>query len=241
MNKKPSISEPVTELRKIKIIECGEPLVDYLKLCPQLLVGRSVWNYQRLSLLRESVAEKLCLATKQLPKNMTFMVVEGWRPPHIQKRMHLSALQRWRERHPDWSEHKILRTANRFTAPPHPKVPPPHTTGGALDVVLGDTDGNELDMVSPYERRDPKAYPFDAQGLSDTARKHRLILKEALASVGITNYPSEFWHYSFGDQGWAYRGGHEHAIYGSIVPENYTPPKDELIDEPLEWIADKQK
>ena len=102
-----------------------------------------------------------------------------------------------------------------------------------MDVELIDAEGNALDIVSPFERRDVKCFSFDTPGLSDVARENRAILAGALVGAGITNYPSEFWHYSYGDQGWAYRGGEPAALYGAITPDGWTPdPKDD-IEAPL--------
>lgn len=232
-----STHEPVSQLRKVAIVDCGEPLIPFLELSPRLFWGETLWQYQRQQLLRKSVAEKLAKAADSLPKGYGFSIIEGWRSPHIQKRMHLAGYARWKERHPDWSHSALLRVTNRFTAPLHTKVPPPHSTGGAVDLWLCDAKGEPLDHYSPFERRDRRCYPWNAKGLSVEARKHREIMREAMESLGITNYPSEYWHYSYGDQGWAYRGGHEHAIYGSIVPPGFVPDPKEAIDEPLVWVS----
>ena len=47
-----------------------------------------------------------------------------------------------------------------------------------------------------------------------------------MSSTGLTNYPSEYWHWSYGDQGWAYRGGHPAALYGMIEPPGWTTQPD---------------
>ena len=57
-----------------------------------------------------------------------------------------------------------------------------------------------------------------------------------MLGTGITNYPSEFWHWSYGDQGWAYRGGHPHALFAAITPDDYQPDPADLTDEPLERV-----
>ncbi|MCW5945838.1 MAG: M15 family metallopeptidase [Fimbriimonadales bacterium] len=235
---KVSTHEPVSQLRRVKIVECDEPLVNYHDLCQELLLDDPVWDYTRETLLRQSVAERLCAAALALPKGYRLLVLEGWRPVHIQRRMWLGAYRRWKEKHPDWSETALKRLTNRFTAPLDERVPPPHTTGGAIDLRLADAKGRPLDMRSPFDSLDKRMFPFDAKGISEIARKHRMILKEAMESAGITNYPSEYWHWSFGDQGWAYRGGHDYALYGQIQPANYKPKKGEDTDEPLTWVAD---
>lgn len=228
-----SAAEPVRELRHIKIQECGEPLVDYLALCPKLLRARSRFEYRRESLLRRSVAEMLCKAADALPPGYRLAVHEGWRPLYIQRRMYQTTWERFRQAHPDWSDLALKRVVNRFTAPLDPRVPPPHTTGGAVDLWLAHDDGSEYDHTSPFERFDRHCFPTLAPGLSPVARENRRILSEALEAGGLTNYPSEYWHFSYGDQGWAYRTGAPHALYGPVVPENWTPDERDAIDAPL--------
>lgn len=232
-SKKYSPHEPVTDLRHIRIVENMEPLVDYLERCPRLLQSRPRWQYTRATFLRKSVAEKLCAAAEALPHGYRLAVVEGWRPPYIQNRMYLSGWQRWKERHPEWSDVQLRRVVNRFIAPLHGKVPPPHSTGAALDVLLADENGVELDHTSPYKRIDPKAFPVDVRGLSETAARHRQILHEALLAGGLTNYPSEWWHWSYGDQGWAYRTGAPHAIFGPTVPDGWEGVQEDMNEDRL--------
>ena len=82
-------------------------------------MGTGRWVYKREALLRQGVAERLAEAAESLPEGYTLAVVEGWRPPHIQRRMYLAAWNRWKERRPDWSDAALRRLVNRFTAPPH--------------------------------------------------------------------------------------------------------------------------
>ncbi len=231
-----SPAEPVRELRRIAIRECGEALVDFLALCPDLLLDRPRYRYRRETLLRRSVAERLCRASRLLPDGRRLAVIEGWRAPHIQRRMYLATWDWFKARHPDWSDVTLRRVVNRFSAPPDRRVPPPHTTGGAVDLMLADEAGAVLDHCSPYDPFDPHSYPFDAPDLSEAARRTRRILAEALCAAGLTNYPSEYWHWSYGDQGWAYRGGHPCALYGAILPPDWTPAPEDLVDAPLEII-----
>jgi D-alanyl-D-alanine dipeptidase len=236
LQRKISLSEPVTELRHVKIVECGEELADFLARCPDLKMDRPRFNYQRATVLRSSVAEKICQADRLLPGGYRLAIVEGWRPPYIQRRMYQSVWNSFAEKHPDWSEVQLRRVVNRFTAPLNNRVPPPHTTGGAVDLALTDSDGNVLDMTSPFDQYDSKCWAFAAPGLSQTARGHRDIMAAALLQTGLTNYPSEYWHWSYGDQGWAYRGSKPNAIYGPVVPNDWSPNVDDDIEGPLEWI-----
>jgi zinc D-Ala-D-Ala dipeptidase len=232
-----SPAEPVTEVRRIRIVECGEPLVPYLGVHPRVIEGASRWNYRRVHFLRQGVAERLFRAADALPKGFALAVVEGWRPPYIQERMYRTSWLRWKERRPEWSDAQLRRVVNRFTAPLHGKVPPPHSTGGAFDLVLATTEGLELDHSSPFERSDPHSYLTAVRGLTEEAARNRRTLIEALESAGLTNYPSEWWHWSWGDQGWAYRTGAEHAVYGPVTPDGWAGHAADMTDEPLTRIG----
>jgi zinc D-Ala-D-Ala dipeptidase len=220
----------------VPIQEVGESLVDFLERCPGLILDRPRFHYRRETLLRERVADMVCLADRSLPSGCRLAIIEGWRPPFIQKRMYLAVERQIRQRYPDLEGPRLRRMVNRFSAPMDRKAPPPHTTGGAVDLMVADGEGRLLDHHSPYDMYDPDGFAFDAEGLSERARRTRQMLREALESAGLTNYPSEYWHWSFGDQGWAYRGGHPHALYGATEPPEWEPASDDQSDEPLEFV-----
>lgn len=234
-----SISEPVSQLRKVKIFENHEPLVDFLQICPLLELDKPQFNYRRETLVRQSVAEKLCEATKLLPKGIKIAVLEGWRAPAIQQRMYQTMFEKFKAMHPKWTEVGLRRETDKFVAPMDAIVPAPHTTGGALDLALIDSSGNPVDTISPFAANDSIGFPLDVPGLSQVARDNRAILVDVLKEVDLTNYPSEYWHFSFGDQGWAYRGSHDNALYGAITPPGWEPDPNDLSNEPLIVVAGK--
>ncbi len=233
---KPSHAEPVSQLRKIKIIECGEEMIDFLALSPRIILDKPHFDYKRETALRISVAERISEAADRLPAGYMLAIIEGWRPPHIQRRMYQAIWNRWAHDHPDWSHARLTRMVNRYSAPMNRRVPPPHTTGAALDLMLADEHGKVLNHSAPFTPFTPRCFAFDAPGLSSEARRYRDIIAEALIPLGVTNYPSEYWHWSYGDQGWAYRGGHAHAIYGATEPDGWMPDPDEDIQMPLEFV-----
>jgi D-alanyl-D-alanine dipeptidase len=61
-----------------------------------------------------------------------------------------------------------------------------------------------------------------------------------MLGAGITNYPSEYWHWSYGDQGWAYRGGEPNALYGAITPAGWTPAPEDESDEALKFVFEEK-
>ncbi len=64
----------------------------------------------------------------------------------------------------------------------------PCTTGGSGD--------GSLDMGTRFDCFDRKANTA-TQGLTESQRANRQRLVEAMAAHGFTNYPKEFWHYTF--------------------------------------------
>lgn len=220
MPNKKSPEEPVSAMRPIPIRETGEPLVDFADAHPRIhwVARHPVFDYQRVRLIRATPARMLAQAAERLPRGRRLAVVEGWRPPEIQQAMHRATRERLRREHPDWTAAHLSRVANRFSAPMDRHVPPPHTTGGAVDLHLVDERGEMLDFISPYGLMDRKGAPAFAKGLSPDAERNRELLREVLLAAGFTNYPAEWWHWSYGDQGWAYRGDHPHALYGPIEP-----------------------
>jgi D-alanyl-D-alanine dipeptidase len=165
--------------------------------------------------VRVTVAERLAAADAALPWGVHVLVVEGLRPLAAQVAIHdayrrqLSAQQPWL----DTDEIDVL--ASRFVAPP-PVAP--HVSGAAVDLTLLGPDG-PLDLGTAIDATPEEsggACFFDAHGISAEARHHRDLLADALLSVGLVNYPTEWWHWSFGDRYWAHVSGHPFAIHGPV-------------------------
>ena len=72
--------------------------------------------------------------------------------------------------------------------------------------------------------------PTYIEGLSATARANRDLLIQVLETAGLTNFRGEWWHWSYGEPGWALRGGHPCALYGAVPDEeipDWTAPKND--------------
>ncbi len=105
---------------------------------------------------------------------------------------------------------------SRFVAPVEVA---PHVAGAAVDLTLVDACGDELDLGTPIdatpEQSDGRCY-FAADGIGADARAHRELLAQVLCDAGLVNYPTEWWHWSFGDRYWALVSGAERALYGPV-------------------------
>lgn len=211
--------EDQDELDAVRIEECGEPLVDFLEYCPLVVLSprHPVFEFPRVHLLRLSVARMLKEASESLPAGLKLEIVEGYRPVEVQHAMFRHALEEARKRFPGASEERIRLEAGRYSAPPDAKSPPPHFTGGAVDLHIVQEDLTPLDFSSPFELTDLRAAAMHAAGLSAEAEANRALLREVLEPTGLTNYADEWWHWSYGDNGWALRVGAPAAIYGAVA------------------------
>ncbi len=211
--------EPLAALNCIAIRENHEPLVEVANGESGILIrpDRRVW-------LRETVGAMLRRAQESLPEGLHLYLLEGYRSLDRQRAIYDRFWAEWRERRPDWPLNILQRHVYRFVAPPHGKSPPGHCTGGAVDLSLIDEAGQELDFVSPCELKITNA-PTWSEDVSATVRAHRELLIRVMEAQGFRNYPQEWWHYSFGDSGWAVRTGRRTCPYGAIdPPPGYEPP-----------------
>ena len=164
--------------------------------------------------VRSGLAARLCRAQVALPVGMSLWVVEGHRSAAAQAAIiaHYSAqLSRAR---PDVGGPERAMLTSRFVAPVEVA---PHVAGAAVDVTLVDLRGAELDMGTPVdatpEESAGRCY-FDAPDIPGPARERLSILAHALSGAGLVNYPTEWWHWSYGDRYWALATKAPAARYG---------------------------
>lgn len=207
--------EPIAALNRVREIECGEPLVDVRTFCPAVRVARRCVPF-----LRETVAQMVNDAQRRLPAGYRLDVRTCLRTMAIQQAGFDRYFEKLKEEHPDWSYATLRRQTCRFFAPYDQKAPPGHCTGAAVDVHLLLPSGKKADLTRPLTGW--KAARSLAPGLSPGARKNREILFAAMIGAGFSNCSEEFWHYSYGDAGWAVRVGKSECLYGRIeVPRRW--------------------
>ena len=183
----------------------------------------------RHRLVRRTLAERLGEADALLPGGLHLLVVEGLRPLGTQELIHAAYRARLAGELPSLDASDLDRLASRFVAPP---ATAPHVSGAAVDLTLADDDGRPLDLGSPIDATPEEsggACYFDAPGIADEARLLRTALAGALHQVGLVNYPTEWWHWSFGDRYWAHVTGSPFAIHG---PVSATPAAGAVAAEP---------
>lgn len=181
-------------------------------------------NNQDYTYVRQTVYDKLVAANRHLPKGYHFCLYEGYRSLALQKMIFDKQFSNVQQRHSDWSEEQVFQETIKLVSPVVNRDGsaniPPHAMGSAIDVYLLDDEGNAVDMGIH-----PKDWMEDAGGIlsltastviSKEAQAHRHMMSKVLAAEGFVNYPTEYWHWSYGDRYWAYVKGKSQTIYDVV-------------------------
>ncbi len=234
----------------IPIIECGEPIVpiaiEGVKLTTPPPYQKLGADYQGRSpyYLRQGVVKALAQAQTYLQQqrpSWQLLIFDAYRPIAVQQFMVNHAFQQILAR--DNLHESVLTPAQReallaevytIWAVPSidPKTPPPHSTGAAIDLTLVDETGHPLDMGGDIDELSPRSQPQyyqHCQGKDkDQAtqfkqfQQRRNFLNQVMEAAGFLRHPGEWWHFSKGDQLWAWQQrqketkSHAIACYGKV-------------------------
>jgi D-alanyl-D-alanine dipeptidase len=199
----------------VPLRERGDPLADTRSSSVLLVDKRKQDSLGAFAHLRQEVVNRLEAAARLLLRGTRLLVIEGYRPPELQRRYFESYLARLQGLHPSWNDDE-LRVAASYVSPVDVA---PHPAGAAVDLTLCTADGVELDLGTPVNAspEDSAGACYTATGnISSTARSNRGCLAAALSAVGLVNYPTEWWHWSYGDRYWALSTGSDSAIFGPV-------------------------
>ncbi len=228
---------------EIPIKECGEELVDLKEafLCmephPYLSIGAPYGQFADPWRLRSGVFSRLVLAQKYLQLDnpeLYFGIFDAWRPIPVQAFMveHSiteNCIRRGIDQNDPIQQKAVAIVAGevaRFWAVPshEPSTPPPHSTGAAIDLTLANSDGVSLDMGGKIDQLGSISSPnyFCHEAKNDKASRlfhqRRVSLATAMIKAGFVQHPNEWWHFSYGDQLWAWKCNKVAAHYGACNP-----------------------
>ncbi len=184
--------------------------------CDEPLVALDASFGPARALVRSGLAERLAIAQDLLPRGLRLRVVEGYRSVADQRAIiarYSAAVCRLR---PGISPHELHHLVSRYVAP---VAVAPHVAGAAVDLTLADVTGEDLDMGTPIDatpEESDEACFFAALNISADARAHRHLLGAVLKPLGLVNYPTEWWHWSYGDRYWALVSEASAAVYGPV-------------------------
>jgi len=230
---------------QIPICECGEPLV---KIPLELFAVESPHPYEKLGApygenspyyLRQSVVDNLLQAQDCLHRwypNWRIQIFDAYRPIAVQQFMvdysFVEAMQQRGLTEAVLSPNQrleIWKAVYEIWAVPSldEKTPPPHSTGAAVDVTLVDDAGQIVNMGSPIdemsERSHPDYYANNDHPEAQQYHGYRQLLRDVMLKAQFQRNPREWWHFSFGDQMWAWLNNQSNpanlvtARYGRLV------------------------
>ena len=173
-------------------------------------------KFTQIKLIRTYIYNLIKNAQKHLPQGYHFVVYEAYRPMESQIKLWDGVVCEQKKKHPemDVNSEEFIALCDVFAANPY-RQGSGHQSGASVDISLIDDAGKEYDMGGMVRGFDETA-DFDCPNISPEGRKNREILRDALSKSGLVNYPSEWWHYSFGDRLWARLTGSKLAIFGKL-------------------------
>lgn len=229
----------------LPIQECGEPLVaiplEYFQVVsphPYVKLGA---DYAGKSpyFLREGVLNALVKAQKYLQQDYPgwqIQIFDAYRPLAVQQFMvdytFASVLKTQKLKPENLSPQqteKIWQQVYKLWAIPsdNPLTPPPHSTGAAVDITLVDHTGKVIDMGGEIDelssRSHPNYYANSHHPLAKKYHQYRELLNRITNAAGFLRHPGEWWHFSFGDQMWAWQYNQQYpthpviARYGRVI------------------------
>ena len=177
-------------------------------------------SYGGKILVREQVLQRLQTAAKiiyeQSKQTYGLLVVDGFRPYAVQQRYFKEVEEEVRARLGSAANDKdVWYETTKWVADPDGL--PPHSTGGAVDCTLCTLDGTSVLMGSHWSGSDERLHPTWSSEVEVVFQERRVCLYDAMTGAGFVNLPTEWWHYSFGDQYWALVTGNDHALYGRVA------------------------
>ena len=221
----------------IPIEECGEPLQDlpreFLRMEPHpyMALGAPYGASGNPFQLRQGVVQRLLKAQQRLSDHdpsLRLSIFDAWRPIAVQAFMvEHSIADLCRERGVELMSgdafDRVVADVGRFWAAPSrdPATPPPHSTGGAVDLTLSNREGIPLEMGGEIDAIGAISEPEHYAGQEDPDARcwhqRRQLLADVMDASGFAQHPNEWWHYSFGDQLWAWRKGAAVAVYAEAA------------------------
>lgn len=225
------------EVKKIEIKESGEELVP-LSLIPEKILVSPQYYIQNIEgalpecYIREGNLNRLLRVSEKLPEGYKLLIFDAWRPEQVQISLFDRYYQELRKKMPYKNKEDLIKLTKEFIALPStdPSSPSPHITGGAVDLTIVDDRGKMLNMGTGFDETDDRTHTRYFEILLKKGKKlteeeeeilkNRRLLYHLMSEEGFTNYPSEWWHFDYGNQNWAWMKQDDRpAIYGAISPD----------------------
>ncbi len=165
--------------------------------------------------VQSELASRLKVAAEALDEKYRLVIRAGHRPIEVQRRILIDCAQDYKSDHPDTSDEEALEHAREFVSDPDLTLPP-HVCGAAVDVdVLDVATGQLLDFGSKLNDDTEKSFLYYPD-LTQEQKGNRLMLVTVMLDAGLASCMTEWWHFSYGDQIWAWFYGKENSLYSPV-------------------------
>ena len=227
--------------QQIPILECGEPLEPIpleqfavVSPHPYAKLG-APYGERSPYYLRQSVLTALIEAQSHLQQRhpgWQIQIFDAYRPVEVQQYMvnytftEVVQAQGLTCQLPDAQRQAIWSQVYQIWAVPSfdPATPPPHSTGAAVDVMLLDATGKTVDMGSAIDELSTRSHPdyfaTSPQPIEQQYHANRELLQDIMSAAGFRRHPVEWWHFSLGDQIWAWLCNQENSV--DLVAARYS-------------------
>lgn len=206
---------------QVDIIEEYEPTIIETEDPPQLIViedgGGIRFNeaFTTERRLRKVIFQKIMAAKSHLPDHLGFVIYEAYRPRARQIELWKIVWSQVKKSYPDADDDEMALRCNTFVSNPY-KVGSGHQFGCSIDITLVDNRNNqELDMGCGLDEFSDKTKTASTL-ITKSQQQNRSLLCDALHSQGLINYPSEWWHFSYGDRLWAILTNRPETLYAPL-------------------------
>ncbi len=141
--------------------------------------------------LRAEAFDRLGHVAEHLPSRLGLAVFDAWRPLELQAELFAAA----------YGEPGLPAG---YVAEPvaDPRTPPPHLTGGTVDLTLT-LDGIPLALGTGFDDFSTLAGADALEARPGEARALRRLLYRAMRDAGFVILHCEWWHFEFGTRRWA--------------------------------------
>ena len=201
---------PVEAIRKIKVKENNEKLT--------LIKDNELFLIKtELPYIRQTVADKLFEVAHELKKqNLKLVLFELLRDIEKQKHMWQEEYDKIKRENSNLPNDEIEFLVSKRVAKVSSNKGGGHQTGGAVDIGLCTINNELLDMGTEYLEFNDRTYT-NSKDISIDQKNNRKLLLKIMKNKGFANFPTEWWHYSYGDTMWAAYSSKKEAIYSSDV------------------------
>ncbi len=187
----PALVDP-TALRAIER-DCGEHLVDVSSSFGCIEAYRQAgWKHSHQgTFVRYGVAQRLLNVSASLPAPFGIVIFDGWRSLEFQSELYNAA----------YSDSGL---PEGFLAPPSQDecLPPPHVSGGTVDLTLS-FDGVALALGTSFDCFNDLAQAAAFELNDSPVRRLRRMLFNAMWAEDFIVYSGEWWHFEFGTPRWS--------------------------------------